>query len=238
MIKVEILRRESPLSAPFLQSFAYEPEDRQETVARMLVRLNETPDLRDITGAYAAPIRWECSCLQRKCGACAMVINGKPALACDTRLKSLKKTVRLEPLRKFPVVADLMVDRSIMMQHLEEMHQWYNRDTYSDQPVQDMVHESSRCLQCGLCLEVCPNFEYDSSFFGMAAAVPKTRALQLLQGKELDKASELYRRHVYEGCGKSLSCRNICPAGLDIDQMLLHSNAVAIWKRIVRRKPL
>ena len=50
------------------------------------------------------------------------------------------------------------------------------------------------------------------------------------QKKEMTRA---YRLHVYECCGKSLSCRNICPAGLDIDEILLNSNAIAVWKRFL-----
>lgn len=64
----------------------------------------------------------------------------------------------------------------------------------------------------------------------MAAGVPMTRLLLALPASRRGEAARLYREHVYEGCGKSLACRDICPAGIDIDRMLVSSNAVAGWK--------
>ena len=67
----------------------------------------------------------------------------------------------------------------------------------------------------------------------MASAVPMTRVLSQIPETQKKEMTRAYRLHVYEGCGKSLSCRNICPAGLDIDEILLNSNAIAVWKRFL-----
>jgi len=235
-MRIDILRRENVAAEPYWQSFLYEPTEDAETVATALTRLNETQDLLDADGNPAAPIRWECSCLQKKCGACAMVINGRPGLACDARLSDYKKTVRLEPLRKFPVVADLIVDRSVMYDNLRAMLLWYEADAAQHQRAAEVGYEASRCLQCGCCLDVCPNFDPEGAFFGMAAAVPVTRLLAELPKEGREEISHLYREHVYEGCGKSLACRSICPAGIDIDEMLVNSNAAAVWKRLLKSK--
>ena len=233
--RVEILRRKNPKEEPYLQTFSYQPENDTETVAELLGRLNDTPELKDTEGRPADPIRWECSCLQRKCGACAMVINGRPALACDVLVKDLKGTIRLEPLRKFPVVADLITDRQILRENLQQIHQYFDSEAQVSEEQLELEHDASRCLQCGLCLEVCPNFACGSDFFGMAAAVPLGRKLELMDRGELAEASAIYRKHIYAGCGKSLACRKICPAGIDIDRMLVNSNAIAVWKLIHRR---
>ena len=220
---IEVLRRKSPEEAPYTERFDYTSEDDMETVATALTRLNEV--LED-------PIRWECSCLQRKCGGCAMVVEGRPTLACAARLSEYKKTVCLEPLRKFPVVADLIVDRSVLFDTLREMNIWLSGAAEQNQGASELCYEASRCLQCGCCLDVCPNFAPGETFAGMASAVPMTRLLTQLPKVELDALSENYRRRVYAGCGKSLACRNICPAGIDIDRLLANSNAVAVWKRL------
>ncbi len=235
-MRLEILRRKSPSDAPYRQSFLYEPEAEAETVATALTRLNERADLRDADGNPAPPIRWECSCLQKKCGACAMVINGKPGLACDARLSAYKKTIRLEPLRKFPVIADLIVDRSALYENLAAMRLWFTEDAVMHQRASEVGYEASRCLQCGCCLEVCPNFDPDGAFFGMAAGVPVTRLLAELPASQREEISRLYRAHVFEGCGKSLACRSVCPAGIDIDRMLVNSNAAAVWKHFLKNK--
>ena len=218
----------------YVQIFSYTTENDSETIATVLTNLNAQP-LVDISGNSAAPIVWQCSCLQKKCGACAMVINGKPGLACARKLSECGSTVRLEPLRKFPVVEDLMVDRSIMQENLRMMKLWFESSAVHTEKNTDIGYEASRCLQCGCCLEVCPNFASGGEFTGMAAAVPMTRLLSELTGEQKKEASRLYDRHVYEGCGKSLACRSICPAKIDTDRMLVNSNAIAVWKKLFGR---
>ena len=166
-----------------------------------------------------------------------MVVNGRPVLACDARLSDYKKTVRIEPLRKFPVVADLIVDRSVLFDNLRTLRCWFSDAAEMHERAAELGYEASRCLQCGCCLEVCPNFLPGGVFAGMAGAVPLSRLLAEMQGTERRELSELYRRHVYAGCGKSLACRKVCPAGIDVDGLLVNSNAVAVWKRLLRRGP-
>lgn len=207
----------------------YETEDPAETVANALARINER-----LEAAGEKPVRWEHSCLQKKCGACAMVIDGRPGLACDARLNEYGETIRLEPLRKFPVVEDLLADRSVLFENLRALRVWLEADVSPRERAAELAYEASRCLQCGCCLEVCPNFAPGERFAGMAAAVPLTRLLAEADGAERRELSALYRKGVFAGCGKSLACRNICPAGIDIDRMLVNSNAVAVWKRFIR----
>ena len=235
-IQIDILRQADWEERPYLQRFRYEAENSDETVATALTKLNAQPDLLDMEERAASPIRWECSCLQKKCGACAMVVNGVPKLACDTRLSDFKGKIRLEPLRKFPVIADLIVDRSVLYENLKAMQVWLEGNAVMGDRAAELGYEASRCLQCGCCLEVCPNFCPGGAFAGMAAAVPMTRLLAELPERQRRELSHTYRERVYEGCGKSLACRNICPAGIDIDQMLVNSNAIAVWKRLIKEK--
>ena len=60
-----------------------------------------------------------------------MRINGLPELACSTFLQSLKgKVIVLEPLSKFPVVKDLIVDRSVVFENLKKINLWLESDAY------------------------------------------------------------------------------------------------------------
>lgn len=232
--RLEILRRERGCE-PYWQTFAYETENAADTAATALTAINEQSPLLDETGHTAEPIRWECSCLQKKCGACAMVVNGRPALACAVRLADCGDTVRLEPLRKFPVVEDLIVDRSVMHENLKTMKLWFDSGAVAGNKTRELAYDASRCLQCGCCLEVCPNFAPGEAFTGMAAAVPMARLLLEMPPEQRMEATRLYRRHVFEGCGKSLACRSVCPVGIDIDGLLVNSNALAVWKRFFRK---
>ena len=115
------------------------------------------------------------------------------------------------------------------------MKVWFDAQTKADERVSDTAYEASRCLQCGCCLEVCPNFCVDESFVGMSGAVPMSRLISALPKEQEKELYKTYRKRVFEGCGKSLACRNICPAGIDIDGLLVSSNAAAVWKRKARK---
>ena len=226
--EITILRHKKGSDRSYYQTFAYTSEGN-ENIAAVLDRINR-PSMTDIGGEPAEPVRWECSCLQKKCGACAMVINGIPCLACDRKISDCPAKFTIEPLRKFPVVEDLIVDRSSMMDELRSLNVWLSGEARSSDDNMT-CYEASVCLQCGCCLEVCPNFCTGGEFAGMSAAVPMTRLLLEMDNKQGKELASSYVRNIFEGCGKSLACRDICPAGIDIDKMLINSNAVAVWRR-------
>ena len=228
---LKILRRKSGEDEPYYESFEYEYSDEGATAATALMEISRRSGLM-----------WEHSCLQKKCGACAMVIDGKPVLACDTRLSDLRgETVTVEPLRKFPVVRDLLVDRTAMSERLKAMQVYPvavkepvsstaaakdRREIRREEREDETAFEASRCIQCGLCLEVCPNYYREGSFAGMAGMAPLAR---LLAKNEDPGNRKTYLRAVYEGCGKSLACRDVCPAGIDMDRLLSRSNKRALF---------
>ncbi len=232
-ITVRIKRQNSFEAEAFYQTILRDC-DAETNIATLLREIN-AEEVLDIDGIPVGEIAWECSCLQKKCGACAMRINGVPRLACDTKIGDLKsKTVTLEPLKKFPVVRDLIVDRSVLRENLIALHNWLESEATKSRKTVDLAYDASRCIQCGCCLEVCPNFTAGESFFGAAAFVPASRILsQLPNGKKNDLVQE-YGKHIYNGCGKSLSCHDICPVGIDVEHKLSNSNAVAVWKRFFK----
>ena len=69
-------------------------------------------------------------------------------------------------MTKFPVVRDLMVDRSRLFASLEKIKAWVPVDSYYDmgpgprqsQEQQQFAYEYSKCMSCGCCLEACPQF--------------------------------------------------------------------------------
>lgn len=230
---IDVARCAGAGSPTYHQVFRYESSDEGATVATALRELNERPHLEDVEGTPAERIRWQCSCLQRKCGSCAMLVNGVPRLACDVRLSQLRaERVTLAPLRKFPLVADLVVDRQAVYDRLREVELWLDREVELPSGRHgSRAFEASRCLECGCCLEVCPNFSTEGAFGGMATMVPFARVLEESEGEQRKRLAASYRASVFAGCGKSLACRDICPAGIDIAQLMSRSNAVAVWRR-------
>ncbi|MBQ1311575.1 MAG: 4Fe-4S dicluster domain-containing protein [Blautia sp.] len=216
-MRVRILRQESPETESFWEAFAYDgPEDN--TVAGLLDYLNYHDDIRDETGRKTTRISWDCSCLQGVCGACAMVINEEPALACETFLKNLKgKEISIRPLRKFPVIRDLIVDRSSIQENLIKTNVYigeYQPEEAADETAAARNHahqySAAKCLKCGLCLEVCPNYVDGRSFFGAAFANDcyLVSSRNRIKTKEI---RELYGKHFGSVCSKSLSCMEVCP---------------------------
>ena len=65
----------------------------------------------------------------------------------------------------------------------------------------------------------------------MASFVPAARLIAELPPEDQQALRRVYRTHIYEGCGKSLACRDVCPADIPLDRLLLHTNAAAVWKR-------
>lgn len=229
---IRIKRQESAQTPPYWQEFLYE-SDGNATVADALRALNERSPLTDADGQEAAAIGWECSCLVRKCGACAMRIDGLPRLACACFLRDAKGgAVTLEPLRKFPLVRDLIVDRRAIFDRLQELQLWLESEARKNPNTHALRYQSARCLMCGCCLEICPNFSPDGGFGGAAAAVSAYRALEQEQDTAHRQALRAaYRRVYYEGCGQSLACQDICPAGIPVEELMSRSNAAAIWNR-------
>ena len=214
-----IRRQKGPDSDPYWEDFSY-------VYDRSRGRQNVAGALRELK-----KVRFDCGCLQKKCGACAMVVDHIPRLACDVWLDDVSDLVLLEPLKKFPVIEDLVVDRQVMFESLKKMELWLKEKNKTNDKLFPLVYQSSRCLQCGCCLEICPNYYPEGDFFGMAGMVPSVRIITGMPDSQKKAFFRQYRKHIYEGCGKSLSCRDICPAGIPMEELWVNASAAAIWKK-------
>ena len=214
-MRVSVLRQQFPGSEPYWETFEYDGPT-ENTVAGVLDYLNYHDDIVDINGRRTTRIGWECSCLQGVCGGCAMVINGKPALACETFIRDMKEPeIRIRPLQKFPVIHDLVVDRTSIQENLKQTNVFIGE--YQPAPDQDHDHQdhdhqyaAAKCLKCGLCLEVCPNYVNGKTFFGAAFA----NDCYLVDSRNRGRSGEIrkvYAEHFGKTCSKSLSCAEICP---------------------------
>lgn len=212
-MKVKILRQMTPFSESYWESFDYNgPEDT--TVAGMLTYINYNDDIVNDKGESVGRIGWECSCLQGVCGGCAMVINERPALACNTFIRELESDViEIRPLRKFPTVSDLVVDRSRIFEGLRDSDIYAAAD--NPRANEDFEHRylASKCLKCGLCLEVCPNYGSGEVFYGAAFA----NDCYLVYAADTSRTAEIkkeYDEHFGGYCSKSMSCMDVCPEGI------------------------
>ncbi|MBQ1553562.1 MAG: succinate dehydrogenase/fumarate reductase iron-sulfur subunit [Clostridia bacterium] len=209
-MRVSILRQKSAETEPYREIFKYDGSP-DNTVAGLLDHINYNDDITDINGRRTERIGWECSCLQGICGACAMVINGVPALACETFVRDLKgEEIDIRPLSKFPVIHDLIVDRTSIHENLRQTNIYIGEYRPAEKTDHAQQYIVAKCLKCGLCLEVCPNYVNGKNFFGAVFANDCYLAASRNSSKSKD-ISGAYSKHFGADCSKSLSCMDVCP---------------------------
>jgi succinate dehydrogenase / fumarate reductase iron-sulfur subunit len=160
-----------------------------------------------------------------------MLINGKPRQACTaliaTLLKDSKdKVITLAPFSKFPLVRDLIVDRSSMFENLKKVHAWIDSDGAYDrgpgpkisQEKQKVMYELSTCMTCGCCVEACPQVNSNSKFVG-PQIISQVRLFNAHPTGKMQKSLRL-RPLMEEGgindCGNAQNCVRVCPKNIPL----------------------
>lgn len=176
------------------------------------------------SGKDVAPVCWEAVCLEEVCGACSMVINGRVRQACSTLVDVIApngEPITIEPMSKFPLVRDLVVDRSRMFDDLKRVKAWIDLDGTHElgpgpresQEQQQERYPLSRCMTCGCCLEACPQVNDHSKFIG-PAAINQVRLFNMHPSGAMHKNQRLDAMMVEGGvadCGKAQNCVEVCP---------------------------
>lgn len=194
----------------------------QMNVHSALMQIQKDP--RTTSGQAVAPVVWEAACLEEVCGSCTMVINGRVRQACSTLIDDIApegQQIRVEPMTKFPVERDLIVDRSRMFESLKQVKAWIHLDgTHELGPgpresarQQQERYPLSRCMTCGCCLEACPQYNDSSKFIG-PAAINQVRLFNLHPSGAMDRVERLESLMGEGGvadCGKAQNCVEVCP---------------------------
>jgi succinate dehydrogenase / fumarate reductase iron-sulfur subunit len=222
-----------------------EPARWEEFEIRYRPHLNIITCLRDIAekpvtrdGREVAPITYEANCLEEVCGACAMLINGKPRQACSALVDNLEKPISLAPLEKFPLVRDLQVDRSQMFESLKKTKCWIPIDgTYplGEGPrmapeLQEVGYPLSRCISCGNCLEICPKVNEHTNFVG-AAIISQVRLFNLHPTGAMhagERLEALMGPGGIEDCDNAQNCVKVCPKGIPLTESIAAVNGQVI----------
>lgn len=217
-IRVIVKRCKNQDSESYYESFDV-PHRPNMNIISVLMSIQENPF--NISQEMVEPVCWECSCLEEVCGACSMIINGKPRQACTALVDELKQPITLEPLSTFPIIKDLKVDRSRMFEALKKVKAWIEMDgTYDigsgqrfSEKTRALAYELSKCMTCGICLEVCPNVNSASKFMG-AAPISQVRLFNSHPTGAMNKEERLealMESDGIQGCGNSQNCKVACP---------------------------
>jgi succinate dehydrogenase / fumarate reductase iron-sulfur subunit len=177
-----------------------------------------------------------------------MLINGKPRQACTALLDEIvqatqSRSIQVAPLSKFPLVRDLIVDRTRMFDDLKRVHAWIEtEEIFSTHPhsspvfpqTQKILYSLSKCMTCGCCLEACPQINARSSFIG-PAAIAQVRlfdANPLGQNIRLQRIRPLREEGGVSDCGHSQNCVRVCPKEVPL------TDSIASLSRTVTRQAL
>lgn len=208
------------------------PYKAQMNVISLLLEIQKKPV--NAQGEPTTPVVWECNCLEEVCGACTMIINGRARQACSTLVEQLQQPIVLKPLSKFPVVRDLMVDRSIMFENLKKVKAWLPIDGTHDlgpgprlaQKIQEEAYPISRCMTCGCCLEACPNVNAKSKFIG-PAALAQAKLFNSHPTGAMNKEERLDAIMGVGGivdCSNSQNCVKVCPKQIPLTRNIARLN--------------
>ncbi|HUU82492.1 MAG TPA: succinate dehydrogenase iron-sulfur subunit [Phycisphaerae bacterium] len=223
-IHFRIRRQDGPDARPYWEEFKM-PYAPAHNVVSALMYLREHPV--NAAGKKVAPVVWDSNCMEEVCGACSMLINGTPRQACATLIDDLDQPIVLEPLTKFPAVRDLLVDRCKMFNALMKVKAWipldHTQDVHLHAPLigpgeQAVRYIFSRCMTCGCCMEVCPQYHQDSEFVGPA---PLGQA-NLHNSHPTGKFFKQDRLHALMGvggiadCGNAQNCVQVCPKDIPL----------------------
>ena len=214
-----------------LQVARYRPEAETEPVFQeyqapcrkdwvVLDALNYIKDNVDGTLSF----RW--SCRMGVCGSCGMTVNGEPKLTCATFLTDYTPgPIRVEPLKNFPVIRDLVTDIGDFMAKLVQVNPWLIRQEekplsegeYRQTPEQlDEYKQFSMCINCMLCYAACPVYGLDPHFIGPAAiALAQRYNLDSRDQGRKQRLDVLSQHEGIWGCTFVGECSKVCPKNVD-----------------------
>jgi fumarate reductase iron-sulfur subunit len=237
-LKINILRYnpQEAGSVPHMQAYELEEADGMT----LFIALSEIREKQD------ASLHFDFVCRAGICGSCAMVINGRPALACRTLTKNLGTEISLAPLPVFELIADLSVNTGKWMRAMSERLQtWvHSKDEAVDlsrleqrmEPeLAQQIYELDRCIECGCCVAGCGTARMREDFVG-AVGLNKIARFRL-DPRDARSDDDFYELIGDDdgvfGCMSLLACHDVCPKELPLATQIayLRRKMVSIgWK--------
>jgi fumarate reductase iron-sulfur subunit len=213
---------EDPDSAPHTDTFMME-EKENLTLFIALTQIREEQD---------PSLQFDFCCRAGICGSCAMVINGRPGLACKTLTRELSKEIILMPLPVFRLIGDLSVDTGTWFRAMnEKVGSWIHtskefdpgaREERMDNALAEEIYELERCVECGCCVASCGTANMREDFVG---AVAMNRIARFMMDPRDERTTDEYFEVIGTdegifGCMGLLACEDVCPKNIPLQDQL------------------
>jgi len=224
-IRLHVLRYNpaDPASVPHQQTYELE----QTEGMTLFIALSEIREKLDPS------LQFDFVCRAGICGSCAMVINGRPDLACRTLTKNVGPDITLAPLPFFGLIGDLSVDTGKWMRGMSErLETWVHMNGKKldlgriEEPMEpelaEKIYELDRCIECGCCVAACGTARMREDFVGAVG-------LNKIARFRLDPRDKRTDGDYYElvgddagvfGCMSLLACHDVCPKELPLQQQI------------------
>jgi len=222
-----VSRRRSGDREPHFDDFEIEigPDD---TVLDALLRIRRT---REPTLVVRH------SCMHASCGTCGVRINGREALACDTKVEAISpeppkpidpaapikpiKPIKLEPLANQRHVADLATDMVDFYARFDAVGLPLVRNAEVAPGVEPPAELKAfgrfeNCIECGLCLSACPIARTNHDYIGPAALAAAARVVEEPRGRDLGVVLAIAAEpdSVWR-CRDAMECSVVCPSAVE-----------------------
>ena len=248
-ITLKIWRQSGPNDGGHFETYKVDEISDEASFLEMLDYLNE----RLINEGNEAVV-FDHDCREGICGTCSLMINGqahgpeRATATCQLHMRKFKSgdSITIEPWRAkaFPIVKDLMVDRSAF-DRIIESGGYITAETGGapdgnlipiPKPVADAAMDSAQCIGCGACVAACPNGAanlFTSAKIAHLNLLPQGQAERF---KRVEAMVETMDEH-FGSCTNHGECEAACPKEISIDVIAL-ANADYRKAKIKNRKQL
>jgi fumarate reductase iron-sulfur subunit len=225
ILTLDILRYNpaEPAIAPRMQSYRLEEAESMT----LFIALNEIREHQDAT------LQFDFVCRAGICGSCAMMVNGRPQLACRTLTRNLPDNTTLAPLPFFELIGDLSVNTGKWMRAMSERLQtWLHTVEPEPDPrriearmapdLAEEIYELDRCVECGCCVAACGTAQMRRDFVG---AVGFGQIARFRLDPRDARSDEDYYQLIGDdsgvfGCMSLLACHDVCPKSLPLQSQI------------------
>ena len=231
-VKLKVWRQKNSNDKGSFETYDAKNISQEMSFLEMFDVLNE-----ELIGEGKDPIAFDHDCREGICGMCSMYINGRPhgpkqgVTTCQLHMRSFKDgdTIVVEPWRAtaFPVIKDLMVDRSafdriIAAGGFVSVNTGNAQDANSLPIPKDNADEAfaaAACIGCGACVAACKNA---SAMLFTSAKVSQLALLPQGQVEAASRAQAMVAQMDEEGfgaCSNTGACEAECPKGISIENI-------------------
>jgi succinate dehydrogenase / fumarate reductase iron-sulfur subunit len=228
-LTLKVWRQSGPTDSGHFETYEATDVKDEMSFLEMLDLVNE-----NLIDNGHEPITFDSDCREGICGTCGLMINGqahgpqKGTATCQLHMRKFHdgETVTIEPWRAaaFPIVKDLMVDRSAF-DAIIESGGFITSDTGGPRDANeilipkaaaDTAMDAAACIGCGACVAACPNGAaqlFTSAKLAHLNLLPQGQAERWKRTEDMVETMEMF----FGSCTNYGECQEACPKEIPID---------------------